>query len=141
MQARRRARWVCMHDSYLSQTQTSSAPGEGSLLGTGPYMAAAGTTCSTVQQAVKRTCEQVVLECARSHHAQLTILDNSSYLTTPALQPQRYVKPPTASSSECTTLDAWTPKYPGERCCRSFRRPPKKWSLAPTANLCENSFR
>lgn len=71
-----RARWVCIRNSYLSQTQTSSAPGEGSLLGTGPYMAAAGTTCSTVQQAVKRTCEQVVLEVIT--HLQLTILDNSS---------------------------------------------------------------
>lgn len=63
-----RARWVCIRDRYLSQTQTSSAPGEGSLLGTGPYMTAAGTTCTTVQQAVKHTCEQVVLE-SRSHHA------------------------------------------------------------------------
>ena len=112
-------------DSQVNASRTCSAPGEGSLLGTGPYMAAAGTTCSTVQQAVKHTCEQVVLEVIT--HLQLTILDNSSYLTNPALQPQRYIKPPRASSSECTTLDAWTPKYPGEGCCRSFRRPPKKW--------------
>ncbi len=70
-----RADWVYIRDSYLSQTQTSSAPGEGSLLGTGPYMTAAGTTCSTVQQAVKCTCVQVVLEVIM--HLQLTIVDNS----------------------------------------------------------------